>query len=155
MNRAEERQQRNRTILDGVGSESANQKHIFARIKQRFERNRLIALALKRIRQDEQHAQTNAELYADDWAYEHGGITEGNKLIFAADCIDRVAQLAEGKRMARERAAERELDGGLMSDFADQGRSITDGLNNEEDQLADALCKADPSLRKYRNDFIK
>jgi hypothetical protein len=116
-----DKRERNVNILDGVGSESANQRHIFSRLKARFENNKLIALALKRIRQDRQHAETNAELYLDDWAFHHGGITKRNLPIAVIDTIDRVLTLHRAKQQQREFNEERELTGGLSSDFGDQG----------------------------------
>jgi hypothetical protein len=106
-------------ILDGVKSEPANQRHIFARLKQRFENNKLVALALKRIRQDRQRAETNAELYLDDWAFHHGGITKENLPQAAMDCIDRALTLHRAKQQQREFNEERELTGGLMDGFND------------------------------------
>lgn len=111
------REQQNKTILAGVGSESANQRHIFARLKQRFEANKLIAMALKRIRQDRQHAETNAELYLDDWAFHNGGITKENLPQATMDCIDRVLTLHQAKEAKREFNEERDITGSLMDGF--------------------------------------
>jgi hypothetical protein len=143
--RSEERQHNNREILAGVGSETANQKHIFARLKQRFENNKLVALALKRIRQDRQQALTNTELYLDDWAYQNGPITKENLPIATIDTIDRVLTLHQAKQQQREMREERELSGSLMDGF-DGVLGVLPG----DSEIEDALIKADPTLEKYK-----
>lgn len=115
------REQRNKIILNGVGSENENQRHIFARLKRRFESNRLVAMVLKHIRQDRQHAETNIELYADDWAFHRGPITQENFKEFASDCVDRALSLHQAKQQQREASEERELSGSLMDGFNDGG----------------------------------
>lgn len=112
-----DKRERNKTILAGIGNESENQRHIFSRLLQRFKRNRAVALALKQIRQDKQKALSNIEMYLDDWAYHHGGLTQANVHQAMSDCVDRMLALHQAKQQQREAQKERALSGGLGDGF--------------------------------------
>jgi hypothetical protein len=106
---------------------------------------------LKRQRAEVQRGHAAVELFRDQFEFETGlDTSKGDGKTAFEDAMRVHVQRAEAKK---EFSEERELSGSLMDGF--DGGSIIDGFNNEEDQIADALCTADPSLRKYRNGFIK
>ena len=140
-----DKRERNKTIVAGIGNESENQRHIFSRLLQRFKRNRAVAVAMKQIRQDKQKALSNIEMYLDDWAYHHGGLTQANVHQAMSDCVDRMLTLHQAKQQQREAQEERALSGGLGDGFDGEfGDLPGDG------EIEDALIKADPSLKQYR-----
>jgi hypothetical protein len=82
---------------------------------------RTVALFLKRNRLEKQKAQSNIELYLDDWVYQHGPIDylpskdhpQGGPVYqnALADCLDRVEK--------QQRARTKDHDGldGPLGDF--------------------------------------
>ena len=87
-----DKRQTNLDALAPLSNMDANTKHIFSRVKKRFEAMRLIGIFLKRERADKQKAESNLELYLDDWVFHHGPITKENAAEVVADCLDRVRQ---------------------------------------------------------------
>lgn len=141
-----DRRERNKQILDSIGNNDGNKEHIFNRTLRRFNLKHKLAMLLKYARQDREKARTNIEIYLDDWAYHHGGITQANVREAMADCVDRTITLHQKKQQQREAAEERQLSGSLMDGFDDGGFGDLPG----DGEIEDALIKADPSLKKYR-----
>jgi hypothetical protein len=111
----------NRKILDSIGNDEANKGHIFKRAWKRMRAMQIVGTLLKRARQDEQKALTNAELYLDDWAFHHGGpITKGNVKEAVADCVDRATSLHRAKQHAAEEKEFRTMQGPLGDSFDDE-----------------------------------
>jgi len=125
----EEQRENNRKVLASLGDDDANSSHIFTRMRKRIESMRLVAVFLKRHRQDNQKAQTNIELYLDDWIYQHGPIDylpskdhpQGGPAFQNAmeDCVDRVSKQHEALSQRREAAEVRAAEGSLGGEFFD------------------------------------
>jgi transcription termination factor NusB len=102
--------ERNKQLLSGMGDSNANSKHIAQTFLKRVEASRLFRILFRRVKEANQKAQTNIELYLDDWSFQHGGITEENLPQAMVDCVDRVTTLHQQRQQALEEQAEAEFN---------------------------------------------
>jgi hypothetical protein len=109
------RTERNLQALASLGDSDANSKQIKERILKRHEAKRLVNVMLRNIRSDKQKAETNFELYLDDWVFHNGPITKENFADVVADYIDRVVRRAAAAQRLKEEADFREMQG--MEDY--------------------------------------
>jgi hypothetical protein len=139
------KRQSNRTVLAGLRDPSTNSQHIFTRMRKRIEAMRIVTMFFKRARADKQKAESNIELYLDDWAYQHGTpITKANMEEAITDCIDRVLSLQQAKQQAAEEKEFRALQGPLGDDF--DGGPFADLPGDGE--FRQAILKQQPELKK-------
>jgi hypothetical protein len=120
MNNERKQQQiaNNRKILDSIRNGDGNRGHIFSRAWKRMQAMKLVSTFLKRSRQESQKAESNIELYLDDWAFHHGTpITKGNMDEAMTDCVDRMVSLHQVKQQAAEESELRTMEGTLGDGF--------------------------------------
>ena len=156
-----DRRENNKQVIDSIANDDGNKQHILARLLKRFDLKRKLAVMLKHDRQDKEKAQANIELYLDDWVYQHGPIDylpskehpQGGPVFqnALADCVDRINTLHRRKQQQAEDAEFRKMQGPL-GEFEDLTTPMGGLPGNGE--IADALCKADPELKKHRKDLI-
>ena len=125
--RKQQQIEQNRKLLASLGDGDANREHIFKRFQKRIEAMRLISIMFKRIRQDHQRAQSELEIYLDDWVYHHGPIDYlpskehpmGGPVFQNAmeDCIDRIAKQREALEQQKADAEHEFEDDATMKDF--------------------------------------
>jgi hypothetical protein len=109
------RTERNLQALASLGDSDANSKQIKERILKRHEAKRLVNVMLRNIRSDKQKAETNFELYLDDWVFHNGPLTKENFVDVVADYIDRVVRRAAAAQRLKEEAEFRDMQG--MEDY--------------------------------------
>ena len=122
MNNARKQQQiaNNVKVLGAISNGVANHDHIFSRMRKRIEAMRMVTMFFKRARAEKQKAESNIELYLDDWAFQHGTpITKANMAEAVMDCVDRVVSLQHAKQQAAEEQEFRALQGSLGDGFDD------------------------------------
>jgi hypothetical protein len=144
----EERRQRNRDILAPLSDSGANGRFFAERAQQRGEIVRKLNVALRQIKTEQEHEKTEEELLQDDWQFHRGPAdTPEKKSRMNADINARRLQQRVLEKRLQQRAA---YQGSLMDGFED-GEF---GELPSDSELADALCKANPELKKYRKDLI-
>jgi histidinol dehydrogenase len=146
-----DKRENNKKILASLRDDDANRDHIFKRCWDRIQAMRQVTTVLKRSREDEQKALTNIELYLDDWAFHRGPITKDNVKEAMTDVVDRVLKQHQAKQQ-RVEDAEFHVMQGPLAEFADFNTPLGDLPGDGE--IADALCKADPELKKYRKNLV-
>lgn len=111
----------NMKIIDELAIEDDMNKFIREDAVQTHETNRLVHVLFKHIRQRNTEIRTNLELFLDNWAFQHGGITKAN----FRECVRAVvrygvsvAARANAKMEAAEARQERAAEGSLAN-FAD------------------------------------
>lgn len=144
----------NRKVLEPFSKMDANAEHIFSRTRKRIEAMRLVAIFLKRKRQDTQKAQANIELYLDDWIYHHGPIDylpskehpQGGPIFqnALADCADRIQKQQQAKDQMQEDAEFRQMQGSLGDGFDD---GPFQGLPDDA-AFEKAILKQRPELKR-------
>jgi hypothetical protein len=72
-------------------------RQIEARTAKRHEAARLAQVMVRQIHGDRAEIQKNLELYLDNWAFQHGGLTKENISQAVADCVAYAAEIAERK----------------------------------------------------------
>lgn len=115
----------NHKILDSIRNEGGNRGHIFSRAWKRMRAMQIIRTQIKRQKEDEQKALTNAENYLDDWAFHHGEYQKYPQFI-----------LVDGKKTPHPKAGEFVLD--------DKGEKIFLGItkDNFKEAVADCVDRA-------------
>ena len=110
-----QRREYNLKLLASLRDSDANREHIFGRAQQRHRVMELLTRFIKRKKADRAKAETNLEIYLDDWAFHHGTtITKENIGEAVADLVDRVAK----QKLAKQRLeAEEPDDDDGMKDF--------------------------------------
>lgn len=121
MNSARKQQIANNVkVIGAISNGVANHDHIFSRMRKRIEAMRIVTMFFKRARAERQKAESNIELYLDDWAFQHGTpITKANMEEAVMDCVDRVVSLQHAKQQAAEEQEFRALQGSLGDGFDD------------------------------------
>lgn len=117
-------------VFDVISTEDAMDKFIREDAAENHETNRLVHVMFKQVRQQNEHIRTQSELFLDNWAFQHGGITKDNfrEVIRAYIKFARhILQLVNAKR---EQAEYRAMCGALGDNF--DGEVMQD-LPSEDD----------------------
>lgn len=114
--------------------------------------NRMVHVMFRQVRAEREHVNTNAELFMDQIAFELGPdiLKPENRKTLAVFATNYAKEEVARRQTSQERKEWREMQGPL-AEFADDEPMEDLGGNAE---WADALCKADPELKKYRKDLI-
>jgi hypothetical protein len=111
-----DRRERNKQAVDVLTIEDDMDKFIQKDAIGDAELNRKIAVIRKHVRQRNEAAMTKAELFLDNWAFHHGGITKENMREALSSLARYAASIAKRAKTNRE-AQEEALDPDGMQDF--------------------------------------
>ena len=147
------RTRENRDRLEAMSQTNRFQQSIAKTTAWMHKVNRMVHVMFRQVRSEREHMNTNAELFLDQLAFELGPeiLKKENRATLAV-YARRFAQQEIARRAdTQERREWREMQGPLAQGF-DLERPMGD-LPSDGD-LADALCKANPDLKKYRKDLL-
>jgi len=149
-----DKRQQNLDALAPLSNPDANGRFIQKQSRWRFEIMRLLAVFLRRQRKDKVRAETNAELFMDDWLFHHGKtektLTDADRINLMNDTITRVTEQHDTRSRRMLAEDERSSDGPL-GDFADFNAPMGDSPSDGD--IADSICKTNPELKQYRKNL--
>jgi hypothetical protein len=99
------------------------------------------------IRRRNSEIRTKTELFLDNWAFHHGGITKSNFKEAVRAWVKYATRIIEQMNRKRDEAEFRNVQGAL-GEFADLDDSLADLPG--DGVFEKALIKHDPTLKRYR-----
>jgi hypothetical protein len=113
-----DKRQANIDALAPLNNTDANGKFIQKQNGLRFEIGRLWGIFRKRKRQEIAKAQSNVELFMDDWLFHHGKkaseLTDAERRNLLSDTVARVTAQHNARNQRKEDAEWREMQGALV-----------------------------------------
>jgi len=113
-----ERQENSKRVFDVLSVEDAMDKFIREDATENHETNRLVHVMFKQIRQRNAEIRTKSELFLDQWAFHHGGITKDNFKDAVRAWVKFASRILVTMNRKREDAEFRQMQGAL-AEFGD------------------------------------
>jgi hypothetical protein len=110
----------NKKIIDALAIEDDMDKFIKEDALNTNEANRLVHVMFKQIRQKNSQVRTNMELFLDQWAFHHGGLTKANFKEAIMATVKYGVRIAQANAQREDEAEFRAMQGPL-DEFADGG----------------------------------